>query len=134
MAYSLGRMGVPVKCIGSMGYPVMHPVFKPLTELSDVISVCQPGITDAFEFDDSKLIFSELTSFTYFDWEYLKEKVGLEKIREIFRESYLISLVDWVNLNHATDIWEGILKEVVEELNDTDKNYFFDIAEFLVWQ
>ena len=38
-------------------------------------------------------------------------------------------MVDWCNLPHSTDIWSGILKEVIPEIDDRVRHYFFDIAD-----
>ena len=39
-----------------VGYPKLHPVFEPLAQKAKVIGVVDPGFTDAWEFEDGKLM------------------------------------------------------------------------------
>src|SRR5690606_1424377 len=56
MANALTSMGMAVTYIGCLGYPEIHPVFAELAEKCDVISVAEPGHTDALEFADGKVM------------------------------------------------------------------------------
>ena len=129
MSYAIGTLGIPNICVGSLGYPELHPAFQPLKKVARIKNICQPGITDAFEFDDGKLIFSELSSFRMLTWDYLISEIGLNFFKEEIEGNYLIAQVDWVNLNHATDIWRGVLQDVIIPAGVKDKNFFFDIAD-----
>ncbi len=129
MSFAMGSLGIPNICVGSMGYPELHPAFQPLNKVARIKNICQPGITDAFEFDDGKLIFSELSSFRKLTWGYLKSEIGLNFFKEELEKNYLIAQVDWVNLDHATDIWRGVLQDVIIPGGFKNKNFFFDIAD-----
>ncbi|MFW5760080.1 MAG: PfkB family carbohydrate kinase [Cyclobacteriaceae bacterium] len=129
MSYAMGSLGIPNICIGSLGYPELHAAFQPLKKVARIKNICQPGITDAFEFDDGKLIFSELSSFRMLTWDYLKSEIGLSFFKEEIEKNYLIAQVDWVNLDHATEIWRGVLQDVIIPAGIKDKNFFFDIAD-----
>ncbi len=126
---SLGTLGVRNTCIGTMGYPDINPVFKVLPNTCEMITLANTGLTNAYEFDDGKLIFSNLSTFKIFDWEYIKKKLPVEKLSKIFEQSKLVGLVDWSNLIHCSKIWEGILKEVMPGINDKNKYFFFDLAD-----
>jgi len=129
MSFSMGSLGIPNICVGSLGYPELHAAFQPLAQVSRYKNICEPGITNAFEFDDGKLIFSELSSFRSLNWEYLKTEIGLHFFKEEINKNYLIAQVDWTNLDHATDIWRGVLHDVIIPAGIKDKNFFFDIAD-----
>lgn len=129
MSYAMGSLGIPNICTGSLGYPDLHPAFQPLKKVARIKNICQPGITDAFEFNDGKLIFSELSSFRMLTWEYLKNEIGLSFFKQEIEKNYLVAQVDWVNLDHATDIWRGVLQDVIIPGGINNKKFFFDIAD-----
>jgi hypothetical protein len=129
MSQALGELGFKVHCLGTLGYPQLHPVFQSFHPNVYPHTLAMPGLSDAFEFDDGKLIFSDCGSFDALGWEKVKENLGLEKIQEIYLQSQIIATVDWVNLPYATDIWQGLLKEVVHPNGKLSKKFMFDLAD-----
>jgi hypothetical protein len=117
MANSLGVLGIKNTCIGTMGYPDLSNVFEEMHPNCQVISIAEPAQTNAMEFDDGKLIFSEVSTFEQLTWTYVAAVTGMENLTKWIYESQLISFVDWANLNYCTDIWEGILEDIVVKLN-----------------
>ena len=95
----------------------------------EVISVLQPGLSDAIEFSDGKLIFSELEVFDQYTWSYIKETVGIVKISQVVSESTVIAFVDWANLPHASDIWHGMLEDVIKPMLRKDFIFLFDLCD-----
>jgi hypothetical protein len=154
MANSLGALGIKNTCIGTMGYPDLSNVFEEMHPNCQVISIAEPAQTNAMEFDDGKLIFSEVSTFEQLTWTYVAAVTGIENLTKWIYESQLVSFVDWANLNYCTDIWEGILEDIVIKLNPSPnekeigryyevnkkiaddegsgmrhKNYFFDLCD-----
>lgn len=126
---TLGRLGIDTFCVGSLGYPARHEVFKDMSKKSTVISVLNPGESDAIEFDDGKIIFSELSVFEHYNWKYIKDTVDIEEIRKAVGESSLVTFVDWVNLPHASDIWQGVLEDVIKPSGRRDFLFLFDLCD-----
>ena len=56
MANALSRFGIAVTYLGALGYPTLHPVFADFAARAEVHSIAPPGFTDAFEFDDGKVM------------------------------------------------------------------------------
>ena len=54
MAASLGSFGIELLYVGAVGKPEISEVFLPLKNYGKVVSVCNPGTTDAVEFSDGK--------------------------------------------------------------------------------
>src|SRR3954468_758070 len=54
MANALASIGMGVTYIGNLGYPSIHPVFADFAKRAHVISIAEPGYTDALKFDDGK--------------------------------------------------------------------------------
>jgi hypothetical protein len=117
MANSLGALGIKNTCIGTMGYPDLSNVFEEMNPNCQVISIAEPAQTNAMEFNDGKLIFSEVSTFEQLTWTYVAAVAGMENLTKWIYESQLISFVDWANLNYCTDIWKGILEDIVVKLN-----------------
>jgi hypothetical protein len=126
---ALGRLGMHSYCIGSMGFPEINPVFKDMHKYSHAVPVNHPGTSQAIEFDDGKIIFSELDVFAHYDWAHIRQNVGVTKLRQFTQQSQLIALVDWVNLPHASDMWEGYLNDVIRPLGKKDFYFFFDLCD-----
>jgi ADP-dependent phosphofructokinase/glucokinase len=129
MANALANLGIKNTCIGSMGFPALHPVFNAMPVYSNVISISDPGLSQAIEFEDGKIILSELNIFDQYDWNYIRNKVDIEKLRNLAGKSHLVAFLDWVNLPHASDIWEGFLEDVIKPLDKKDIIFFFDLCD-----
>jgi hypothetical protein len=129
LAHALGQWGIKSYCLGSMGYPHEHELFLTMTPLCERISVLNPGLSDAVEFSDGKLIFSELEVFDQHTWPYIKEHAGLARIGKAMAESALIAFVDWANLPHASDIWQGVLEDVIKPSKRKDFMFLFDLCD-----
>src|SRR2546429_7599481 len=55
MANALASLGMNVTYIGNLGYPAIHPVFADFAKRAHVLSIAEPGYTDALEFEDGQL-------------------------------------------------------------------------------
>lgn len=129
LANTLGKLGVLSTCVGSLGYPQLNPVFAGMNDKCEVISVLNPGLSDAVEFDDGKMIFSELDVFDPYNWVYIKKIIGLEKLTRVITDCKLLAFVDWVNLPHASEIWEGILEDIIKPSGRKGFLFLFDFCD-----
>ena len=129
LANALASAGVQTTCMGTMGYPQTEPVFRQMHPNCEIMSVGVPAETNAFEFEDGKLMFSELTTFEKLNWTYLENIAGLETIRTAVARSQVVALVDWVNLPQATNIWEGMLEHIVNPAGKTSQHFLFDLCD-----
>jgi len=129
MSQAMGSLGFRVHCLGTLGFPKIHKVFGDLHPNIQVYSLENPGQSDAFEFQDGKLIFSDCGSFDEFNWEKVKERIGLDELKKIYIDSQLVAAVDWVNLPHASDIWQGLLSDIVKPNGSLGKKFFFDLCD-----
>lgn len=129
LSNALGQLGIKNWCLGSMGFPEKHAEFSKLSDQCDVMSAIDPGQSEAIEFDDGKMIFSELSIFDHYDWAYIVKTVGLEKIRKAVVGSDLLAFVDWANLPHASDIWQGVLQDIIKPSHKRDFLFLFDLCD-----
>jgi hypothetical protein len=128
MSNALGALGVPSYCLCNAGYPVKHPEFNNLHEKVETLSIGEPAETNALEFNDGKMILSELSTFRKINWEYVKQVKDKDEITTKCSDSSVLALVGWCNPDHATDIWKGILNEVMPNYSTKDL-IFFDLAD-----
>lgn len=128
MANALDAYGTPVTYIGNLGAPNIHPVFADFAARAKVISLAEPGYTDAIEFDDGKLMFGQHLSLREVNWEKLLAHLPLEELVTLFHDSTLIALVNWTMLTGMTRIFEELLNKVMP-LVTGPRWIFFDLAD-----
>lgn len=128
-ANALAELNIRNLCLGTFGTPQIHPVFRQMHPDCKLISVGNAAETNALEFDDGKLILSELSTFSKLDWQSVRTKTDLHELARAAQRTQLIALVDWCNLPHASDIWKGFLKDVVKPAGLEQMKFFFDLAD-----
>ncbi len=117
MANALAALGVPVTYIGCVGEPDVRPVFEELVEAAaEVHSIANPGLTDAVEFEDGKLMFGKHTALCEVDWGNILERVGEQRFARIVERSRLIGMVNWTMLSGTDDIWRGMIERVLPDV------------------
>ena len=129
LSNALGKLGVTSYCVGSLGYPKLHPVFSSMNERCKIISLQDPGESHAIEFGDGKLILSEMSVFHGFNWNYINNSPEIHQIRRSFMECSLIAFVDWANLSLASNIWDGVLHDIIKPSGRKGFNFFFDLSD-----
>ena len=129
MANALGSYGTPVTYIGNLGAPNMHPVFGDFAKRARVVSIAEPGYTDAVEFEDGKLMFGKHESLRNVNWPNLLAHISLEELTAIFQQSSLIALVNWTMLTHMTAIWKQIAAKIAPQLTGPKRLLFIDLAD-----
>lgn len=128
MGHALGSAGIKTICLCNAGYPVRNQLYNNLHPDVEILSLGDPAETNALEFNDGKMILSELSTFRKINWDYVKEQIGLEKITDHLSNSAVLALVGWCNPDHATDVWKGILVDVMPNYSEKDL-IFFDLAD-----
>lgn len=126
MAMAAAGMGAQVTCLGMLGYPEIHPVFKPLKSICKVVSVGIPGHTDALEFQDGKLMLGKLNTIKDMCWSRLLEVVGEPVMRELFFLSDMVACTNWTMLTEMEEIIENITRMVPD---GCQVKFFFDLAD-----
>ena len=130
MANALARLGPMVSCIGSLGYPVIHPVFKHMPPNCRLYSFADPGVSKVLEFKRGKIMLAEMDALNRIQWEFIKETIGANTLREMFSKSDLIAILNWSELDNSTDIWNGILRDILPESEYRKKPFgFFDLSD-----
>jgi len=118
MANALSRMGLGVTYVGCLGSPAIHPVFSEFAQHAKVISIAEPGYTDAVEFDDGKLMFGKHETLRDVNW-----------LAKLLGSSRFIALVNWTMLTQMTGILQKLLTRVAPLLKGERRWLFIDFAD-----
>jgi len=129
MANALGSYGTKVTYVGCLGAPNLHPVFAEFARRARVISIAEPGFTDALEFDDGKIMFGKHESLKDVNWKNLIRHVPEKKLLALFQESALIALVNWTMLTQMTAVLQQIATRIAPRLKGERRWLFFDLAD-----
>jgi hypothetical protein len=129
MSNALASFGLKVTYLGNLGYPNLHPVFSDFAKRADVNTIAEPGYTDAFEFEDGKIMIGKHQSLKEVTWVNIKSRYGLEKFVAKFSSSDLVGFVNWTMLTYMSDIWSAVLAEVCPKLQGPRRKLFVDLAD-----
>lgn len=130
MANAQFAQGLEVRYLGALGLTAIHPVFLEFAEKTNAISIADPGVTHAAEFNDGKILFGSMASLDEITYERLCELPGEDKLIEVFEESDLIAMVNWTMIPFLSDVFRSFLKEVLPSLSqDKARTFFFDLAD-----
>jgi len=127
---ALGNLGVHVNCVGAFGYPQQHTIFNELSTNCKLYSFANPGTATAYEFNDGKIIFGEAKELNTIDWSEIKNIIGVDVLVNLFKESELLCLLNWSEIDTSTNLWKGIINDILPAYKK-EKNQiaFFDLSD-----
>jgi hypothetical protein len=122
LANALGQLGVTVNCVGALGYPNIHAIFKTLPPGCHPYSFAEPGTATAYEFTDGKIMLAQMGELNRTGWGKIKGTIGIDTLVHLYKESDLVCLVNWSEIDASSDIWIGLLKDVFPQYDSGVKN------------
>ncbi len=130
-ASALAQLGCNISCVGALGYPVLHPAFKSMPANCTLHGYANPGITTALEFNDGKMMMSQVGSLNQATWDTVVERIGQTALMEIYSTSQLIGVLNWGELDNATSLWSGLLHNILVKFEQPEKKQiiFFDLCD-----
>ena len=129
MANALASFGMKVDYLGILGYPNLHPVFTDFAKCANVVSIAEPGYTDAVEFEDGKVMLGKHSSLREMNWENICGRFGRDKFAGMLARANFIAFVNWTMLTGMSEIWAATLKEICPKLSGQRRTLFFDLAD-----
>ena len=129
MANALAGFGLRVTYLGNLGYPTMHPVFADFAKKADVHTIAQPGFTDAYEFEDGKLMLGKNQYLKDVNWPNIIERFGQARLAQHLATASLVGFVNWTMLSHMSDIWAHVQEEICPALDGSRRTLFVDLAD-----
>ncbi len=128
MANALAHLGIRNYCVGTMGYPGIQDCFLQMHENCTLVSVGEPGTTNALEFDNGKLMLSETSTFDSLDLNYILNLKGSSSVSDYLHDSSLVAMVDWANLPLCTQLWKQ-MHQFISDAGLLNRTYFFDLCD-----
>jgi hypothetical protein len=130
MANAVAATGVGVKYVGALGQPV-HSVFTDFAKTTSAVSLCDPGITHAVEFDDGKIMLGSMASLDELTYARIVDVMGEGAFIDAISRADLVGLVNWTMLPHMSDILSAILNKILPNLGpkESGRYFFFDLAD-----
>jgi hypothetical protein len=82
--------------------------------------------TSALEFNDAKVMMFDLGPYNRLNWDVIKSRLGIDRIKQFFSGKQLISLLNWSEIENSSHIWKGILDEILPSTLPSELHpYFF---------
>lgn len=141
MANALIAQGQEVTYIGALGKHFIHPVFREFADqCTRVVSLTEPGYTDALEFFDGKIMLGKMNNLVEVSYESLLEKMPEDEIASLLGDVQMVAFTNWTmlsNLNSILESFGGLMKKlpskprVFIDLADPKKRTTEDIREVL---
>ncbi len=128
MADSLADLGNRISAIGSFGKEEILPVFRPFTDKCVTsVTIGDPGITDAFEMNDGKVMFNYPQSVLDISWETITDAVGQDKLTGLLNNNSYFAFVNWTMIPFMNDIFMR-LTEIFSGMNEK-KTIYIDLTD-----
>ncbi|MHA1488691.1 MAG: PfkB family carbohydrate kinase [Promethearchaeota archaeon] len=129
---ALNELGVKVFLTASLGYPNINKVF--LNFLSkkkiEAFSFANPGETTGLEFDDGKIMLTDLENILNINWDLLMERIGFENIFNIIEKSDVIGFGHWSLIPNLGEIWAYFISDILPSIkNNKEKLFFVDLGD-----
>ncbi len=135
MANALLEATLGVSYIGALGNPNIHPVFEPFAAavsagIGTCHSVAEPGITDAAEFDNGKLMLGKYAHMAGLDAAMVEDAIGTAALEKLATQSKLIGMTNWTMFPRVESLWKRVCELIPHHPDTTKKPYVFvDFAD-----
>jgi hypothetical protein len=122
-----------VTYIGALGDTEVLPIFRraigPKTR--QIFTIADPAHSDCLEFNDGKIMLSDLRACAQITWARVLERVGPDTLDKLLLESGFVAAVNWGKLVNVGTVWEN-LSGRLKSLGVPAKKvlFFMDLAEF----
>lgn len=110
MANNLVEQGFAVSYCGAIGANgTVNRVFRDFAGRCErVITLCEPGHTDAVEFEDGKVMLGKMHTLPQVNWERMLDMMSVVELKELFEGMDLMGCVNWTMLPEMNSILRGI--------------------------
>lgn len=105
---AVAALGGHASCVGNLGGP--EPCFQAVG--ADLYTIGPAGVCDALQFSDGKVMLSSMRETEHITFRDVRDAVGAERLDALFQDSGGTAFVNWAEMPHAADIWQGIVDEV----------------------
>lgn len=135
MANALLGHNVALTYVGILGETVPDPIFQKMTERTRrIINLGPPCATDAYEFDDGKIMMTMTQPLESINYQMLAEAVSAADeggVKAVLAEQAGVAMVNWTMTIGLTAIWQELAAHVLPGLYAADKRpwFFVDLCD-----
>lgn len=127
IGFATATLGVNTVMTGLFGDGKVAPVFDPLQKISKMITLGAPSITHALEFDDGKILMTDMESILRMRWNRIVDALGMDKIIKMIEESDIIGVGYWSLMPAFDEIVEQICSIMPQD--GKERRFFYDFAD-----
>lgn len=110
LSRAFNRLGGETTLLGTYGDPVRE-IFESEFSESTIVSIGTPGVCDAVEFDDGKLLLTDFGEAAELDWELLTDRLDVEELADHLDGSDVLGVGYW----NITSALPELVATLVEE-------------------
>jgi len=102
------------------------PVFKSMSSNCKLLTIGETVTTTALEFNDAKVMMCDLQPYDKLTWIEIKDGLGIDALIDLFSNKQLVSFLNWSEIQNSTEIWEGIIANILPFVKQpAGKPFFF---------
>ena len=124
LARAFGTWEFAPTLVGMYGDPVQETFEREFGEY-DLVTLGEPGVTDAVEFDDGKLMLTEIGDTMTLDWEGLDERFGHDRLLGRLDGAALLGVGYWSETPDTPSVLSG-LRERWADIEDPPETVLVD--------
>ncbi len=130
MANAQCAQGIQVRYLGALGKASIDPIFTEFAEKTQAISIADPGITHAAEFNDGKIMLGTTANLEEINYERICDAMGEAELKLAFAAADCISMVNWTMIPYLSDVFNDFLEKLLPSLPENpERIFFFDLAD-----
>ncbi|MFI5335665.1 MAG: hypothetical protein ACHQ5A_02705, partial [Opitutales bacterium] len=122
-----------VTYIGALGDTGVQPIFQRALgpKVKRMYTLADPAHSDCLEFNDGKIMLSDLRACAQVTWPRLLERVGASALDDLLQQGDFIAAVNWGKLVNVGPVWENLAARLRALAVPAKQVLFFmDLAEF----
>ena len=121
------RLGVNTILVGLYGKEKLDPLYDPLSHICRMISLGDPAVTHALEFDDGKILMTHIEAVSNLHWSHIVDAIGTEEIISVLTASDIIGVGYWSSMPYFDDTLTQICTLLPQD--GKQRRFFFDFAD-----
>lgn len=128
IGHAAASLGVKTTMAGLFGEGEVMPVFDELQKLAKMVTLGAPSITHALEFDDGKILMTNMEAVLGMRWSRIKDALGVDEIVKMLTDSDIVGVGYWSLMPAFDEIVEELIKIMPND--GKDRRFFYDFADF----
>lgn len=130
MANAMLEATLRVGYIGALGRPHVHPIFEEFARRVEAYPVCDPGFTDAVEFDNGKLMLGKYAHLAPLDADMVRAAIPEGELESLVARSRALGFTNWTMLPRCESVYQLLVDMIPEAARPGDRPFLFvDFAD-----